>query len=145
MQGVESLINAIAGNPIISAAVLWIGGVLLSRIFKNKEEKPSEGALPASGRKPESPPANDLPEKAERTMQDIYEKAKVQTRENRQSSFNRRRKEELTVVKLEEPEKGKRKTGAVHNPALNGIIWAEIIGKPRSINPHYTRKPKIRP
>ncbi|KZZ85979.1 hypothetical protein [Bacillus sp. SJS] len=133
MNGIESLINAIAENPIVSAALLWLIGAVLSRVFKNGERKSEIKKKTSPRHKAHKPQENQVQE----TVQTVYERVQREHNRERARSIDK----ELSVVRLDRKESRQNKA-AVQNPAVQGIIWAEIIGQPRSVNPHYTRRRK---
>ncbi|WP_338777201.1 hypothetical protein [Metabacillus sp. FJAT-52054] len=136
MNGIESIINAIADNPIVSAALIWVVGAIFSRTFRSGDKKTENQKKPK-----ERPESFKVQEKQlQESVQTVYER--VQREINKEKIKNNRGYEkELSVVKLNRASNHQKKA-ALQNPAAQGIIWAEIIGKPRSLNPHHTRRSK---
>ncbi|MBS2969745.1 hypothetical protein J9317_13310 [Metabacillus sp. KIGAM252] len=136
MDAIESLIRAIAENPIVSAVLLWLIGAFFSRVFKSGEKNPEQQKKQNS-----RPVAYQEPEKQlQETVQTVYERVQREHKTDKKPD-HRGSENELSVVKLSRAAKHRKKS-AVQSPAVQGIIWAEITGKPRSVNPHYTRQRK---
>ncbi|AZB43673.1 hypothetical protein CEF21_15905 [Bacillus sp. FJAT-42376] len=135
MNAISSLIDAVTNNPVLSGAVIWIGGLLVSFLFKERVKEPEK--KPEKKKRAQDSSALKKTQ-VHASMQEVYQKAKERSFTNDFSGSE----QELAVVKLKKSAAG---TQTVRNPVIQGMIWAEIIGKPRSLNPHHTRQRKIRP
>ncbi|MTH52472.1 hypothetical protein GKZ89_03560 [Bacillus mangrovi] len=138
MDGLQSLIDAVISNPILSGVLIWIGSVFFSRLFKNKEDNPE---IKQERRQQREKEAQQSVRQAEETVQSAYERVQQEYGNRIRSGIK-----EPEIEKIGERKNmgGIRKTSR-QKQALQGIVWSEIIGKPRAVNPHHTRHRRIRP
>lgn len=150
-------ITEILTNPLVWGVIAW----LFSRLFtsKNKEETTTElpkkhlekrhkpNPIPRPNPKPIQ---NKVEDKARKevestlqTVQQVYDTMKAKVAEQI---------EDVEIKQVQQKKIQKEKIPTVNRnvtqnhlivdrqQAVQGLIWSEILGSPRSKNPHYTRK-----
>lgn len=142
----------ILSNPLIWGLLVW----LFSRIFvsnKKEEEAPKKQPSRPQNRQESQPNTRQNPrpvmtrvEQKRRkeessslqTVQQAYEKMKDHTivEENSKKTKHVREKHFPKVDR----QVRKNKLIVDRQKAVQGVIWSEILGSPRSKNPHYTQK-----
>lgn len=158
-------ISEILSNPLVWGLLVW----LISRIFSSSkngtEETPKQQPVKPDNRsnpvpnqrstsreKPKSvmTTIEQTSQKAKpslQTVQEAYESMKVETK-GQNEVFNRgneRTKKARVVQQPKQKPKVNRNIRANNlkvdkQKVMQGVIWSEILGSPRSKNPHYTRK-----
>lgn len=139
-------------NPLVIAFVIWI----LSSFFKGKPkeedaEKQKQQRKTRQQPKPvfttvEEPKRRNAEKQMKETVQNANEKIKLETIEQIEpSSKIRDRRPTSTRLKQEREMKVTSVSGNKSAIQLNkqsvvqGVIWSEILGPPRSKNPHFPK------
>jgi hypothetical protein len=146
-------------NPLVWGLLVW----LFSRFFtsKNKEEESGKKQPNKRENRPKSRPnsrpipkpvmttVDQKPRKEARpglrTVQQAYENMKNQATEQIEQTLvvNEQQKKTQFVRKEQFPKVNlnikKNNLKIDQQKAVQGVIWSEILGAPRSKNPHYTR------
>jgi hypothetical protein len=146
-------------NPLVWGLLAW----LFSRFFtsKNKEEETGKKQPNKRENRPKSRPnsrpipkpvvttVDQKPRKEARpglqTVQQAYENMKNQATEQIEHTMvaNEQQKKTRIVYKEQFPKVNRNikqnNLKIDQQKAVQGVIWSEILGAPRSKNPHYTR------
>ncbi|MFC0270053.1 hypothetical protein ACFFIX_01080 [Metabacillus herbersteinensis] len=139
-------------NPIVIAFLIWI----LSSFFRGKPKEEDAQKQKQQGKtrqqpKPvfttvEQPKQRRAEQQLKETVQNAYEKIKSETVEQiTPSSTTRDRRPISTRSKKENEVKVTSVAGTKSAIQLNkqsviqGVIWSEILGPPRSKNPHFPK------
>lgn len=147
-------ITEILANPLVWGLLAWI----FSKLFmsRKQEDETREKAAPPREQLPNSLPnprpnptprsantAENLPKREYKqqlkTVQQAYEELKTKSAEPPEKLQKRERpKLVLNEIKTVQKISGN-KLRVDKQKAIQGVIWSEILGQPRSKNPHYTR------
>lgn len=149
-------ITEILTNPLVWGVLAW----LFSRLFtsKNKEETPNNQPNHKESRSRPVPTPRVNPTHAKNRVDDKTRKeveSTIHTVQHAYENIKARVEEQIddvTVVKMQPKKtqiddfpKVNRNANQNHllidrQKAVQGVVWSEILGAPRSKNPHYTRK-----
>ncbi|MGM0874314.1 MAG: hypothetical protein ACQEWV_05845 [Bacillota bacterium] len=152
-------ITELLKNPLVWGLLAW----LFSRFFRsnkkeeetskkqpNRQERPNSRPNPRPNPRPvmttgEQKPRNEKKPTLQ-TVQQAYENMKVRTEEQIETIeiVKEQPKRAKFVVQEEYVPKVNRNIKKNHlivdrQKAVQGVVWSEILGAPRSKNPHYTR------
>jgi hypothetical protein len=150
-------------NPLVWGALVW----LFSRFFTSnkkdeetpkkqpnkRENRPNPKPNPRQNSRPNPKPVMTTVEKKTRneakpalqTVQQAYESMKNQATENLEKTRIVKEQPKKAKVVLNEQFPKVNRNIKQNNliidqqKAVQGVIWSEILGPPRSKNPHYTR------
>ncbi|WP_052738052.1 hypothetical protein [Bacillus sp. SA1-12] len=152
------LLTEIITNPIVWGILAWV----FTKIFTSKKddapaEQPKKQVNQPKERKDSRPyptPVKSTSEQKHRkeatqvieTVQQAYEKMKnlqpAKAINNNQAKEQQKKTQVNQKVSTSNAKRiiNKNSLSVDKQKAVQGIIWSEILGPPRSQNPHYTRK-----
>ncbi|MGM7721074.1 hypothetical protein [Metabacillus sp. Hm71] len=149
------LLTEIITNPIVWGILAWV----FTKIFTSKkDEAPNEQPKKQVNQPNERKNSRPYPKPVKTTIEQKHRKEATQVVETVQQAYekmknlqpahalndNQVRKQHKKVNRQVPLPKGKRtinqnRLSINKQKAVQGIIWSEILGPPRSQNPHYTR------
>lgn len=144
------LVDFILSNPLVIVGLIFVISSLFGKKKKErqqrrKKEKPASAA-PSIDQTANQQPAKDRMKEAIQTIESRYQAAKTDSSELGNeigSPADEIKTEIVTVSKINQPERTKANSVINKNNVVQGFIWSEILGSPRSKKPHSSAKRRV--
>ncbi|MCM3596279.1 hypothetical protein M4D55_10885 [Metabacillus idriensis] len=146
-------VDFILSNPLVIAGLIFVLSSLFGKKKKERQkqrrqkEKPAPAApVPSIDQTADQQPAKERMKEAIQTIESRYQAAKTDSSElgNEIGSASDEIKSEIvTVSKISQPERTKANHVINKDNVVQGFIWSEILGSPRSKKPHPSAKRRV--
>ncbi|TDL82252.1 hypothetical protein [Peribacillus frigoritolerans] len=146
------LVDFILTNPLVIAGLIFVLSSLFGkkkreRQQRRQKEKPASAApVPSIDQTANHQPAKERMKEAIQTIESRYQAAKTDSSELGNeigSPADEMKTEIVTVSKISKPERAKANHVINKDNVVQGFIWSEILGPPRSKKPHPSAKRRV--
>lgn len=144
------LVDFILSNPLVIVGLIFVLSSLFGKKKKERQqrrqkEKPAS-AEPSIDQTANQQPAKERMKEAIQTIESRYQAAKTDSGELGNeigSPADEIKTEIVTVSKINQPERTVANSVINKNNVVQGFIWSEILGSPRSKKPHPSAKRRV--